>query len=82
MSLRLKQETCSCDCCGEEGYRQCSICRKQFCEKHCKSYHRHHEGLYFCHLSLNVCVDCEKKLGQLDPGDLLARIEINRIRYA
>ena len=82
MTIELKKSFCHY--CGEEGYRRCSICGKQFCERHCKSYERDHSGLYYCHLSLKVCVHCEKMLPQLNPGDLLAKMEIDQIniRYA
>jgi len=77
MSVRLKS---LCHYCGEEGYRRCSICSEVFCEKHCQCYEKHHEGLYYCHLSLRICVLCQKELHQLDPGELLARVEVNHIR--
>lgn len=82
MTFRYKQEICSSHDCDKEAHLQCSICGKKSCEQHCKLYDRYDTGLYYCHLSLKVCVHCEKTLSQLDPGDLLAKIEIDHIRYA
>lgn len=80
MSLELKKRVC--EHCDKEARLRCSICRKEFCEQHCESYERHDPGLYRCYLSLKVCGSCEKTLRQLNPGDLLATIEIDPIiRY-
>ena len=81
MTFERKEEKRFCHYCGGEGYRQCSFCSNHFCEKHCIYYERHHDGIHFCHLSLRVCINCRKALQQLDIADLLARIEVNQIRY-
>lgn len=80
MSLRLKKRIC--ERCDNEARLRCSICSKEFCEQHCKSYVRHDPALRRWYLSLKFCGDCEVKLHQSSLGAVLASIEIDPIiRY-